>query len=171
MVKNSNKRLETANSLIKDGEFEEAIEILEDLYNSNPNSETIKSTFIDALFKYGFYLNDDYILEYSKAIQYFEKIIEIDPKNYRAHYNLGIAYFNLENFDDALKSCAIALDLKPDYKHCYYNMGLIYEARDQLKSALEHYQRALDIDPNFTYAKQAINELKQRVDLHKFFEN
>lgn len=34
----------------------------------------------------------------------FKRIIEIDPTNYRAHYNLGIAYFNLNEIKKA-KEC------------------------------------------------------------------
>ncbi|MFX0057598.1 MAG: tetratricopeptide repeat protein [Candidatus Hodarchaeota archaeon] len=171
MDETNTERLEIAKNLIKNEKFEEAIVILEVLYDSNPDSEIIKRIYIDALFKYGIYLNDEYVLEYSKAIQYFKRIIDIDPNNYRAHYNLGIAYFNTNNLEQALKSCNFALKIKPDYKHCFYNIGLIYEARNQLKAALKYYQKALDIDPNFTYAQQAINDLKQRVDLHEFFES
>ncbi len=57
----------------------------------------------------------------------FKRIIEIDPTNYRAHYNLGIAYFNLNEIKKAKECYEEAIRIKPDYKHCLYYIGLIYE--------------------------------------------
>ena len=155
--------LEKAKKLIDNEDFEESIEILEDLFNIKPELE-IKKNLIDALFAYGGYLNDYYVLEYEKAIKYFKRIIEIDPHNYRAHYNLGIAYFNLELFEEALNACEIAIAIKPDYKHCHYNIGLIYEERENLEKAIEAHQKALKIDPEFVYAKQALMAIRQKLD-------
>jgi len=155
--------LEKAKRLVDNEDFEEGIEILEDLFKKSPEIE-IKKSLIDALFAYGGYLNDYYVLEYEKAIKNFKRIIEIDPHNYRAHYNLGIAYFNLELFEEALNAYEIAIAIKPDYKHCHYNIGLIYEERGNLEKALEAHQKALKIDPNFVYAKQALMAIRQRLD-------
>ncbi len=155
--------LEKAKKLVDNEDFEEGIEILEDLFNIKPELG-IKKSLINALFAYGGYLNDYYVLEYEKAIKSFKRIIEIDPHNYRAHYNLGIAYFNLELFEEALNACEIAIAIKPDYKHCHYNIGLIYEERENLEKAIEAHQKALNIDPEFVYAKQALMAVRQKLD-------
>jgi len=155
--------LEKAKKLVDNQDFEESIEILEELFNKKPELE-IKKSLIDALFTYGGYLNDYYVLEYEKAIKIFKRIIDIDSHNYRAHYNLGIAYFNLELFEEALNACETAISIKPDYKHCHYNIGLIYEERENLEKALEAHQKALKIDPDFVYAKQALMAIRQKLD-------
>jgi len=155
--------LEKAKKLVDNEDFEKGIEILEDLFKKSPDLD-IKKSLIDALFVYGGYLNDYYVLEYEKAVKSFKRIIEIDPHNYRAHYNLGIAYFNLELFEEALNACKIAIAIKPDYKHCHYNIGLIYEEREKLEKAIEAYQKALKIDPEFAYAKQALMAIRQKLD-------
>ena len=162
--------LEKAKELVDNEDFEEGIEILEDLFKKSPDIE-IKKNFIDALFAYGGYLNDYYVLEYEKAIKNFKRIIEIEPHNYRAHYNLGIAYFNLELFEEALNACEIAIAIKPDYKHCHYNIGLIYEERENLEKAIEAHQKALKIDPDFVYAKQALMAIRQKLDNLNKIEN
>jgi len=159
--------LKKAIELKNEEQYEKAIEILEELYKANPKAENIRNTLIDVLFTYGGYLNDDYILEFSKAAQCFKRIIEIDSTNYRAHYNLGIAYFNMGMLDEALKSCNIAIDIKSDYKHCYYNIGLIYETKEDLNRALEYYQKALEIDPNYIYAYQAAKDIEQKLNILK----
>jgi len=160
---NNREIIEKAKKLVGNEDFEEGIEILEDLFKKSPELE-IKKSLIDALFAYGGYLNDYYVLEYEKAIKKFKRIVELDPHNYRAHYNLGIAYFNLELFEEALNACETAIAIKPDYKHCHYNIGLIYEEKENLEKAIEAYQKALKIDPDFIYAKQALMTIRQELD-------
>ncbi|MHA1931790.1 MAG: tetratricopeptide repeat protein [Promethearchaeota archaeon] len=138
-----------AKKLTKQEEFKEALEILEMLYKNNPQSEEVKISLIETLFTYGGYLNDEYTLQYDEAEKIFKRIIQIEPNNYRAHYNLGIANFNLENIEQAKQCYEEAIRIKPDYKHCFYNMGLIYEGEGNLQEALKYYEKALEIDPRF----------------------
>lgn len=166
-MKNSNSRtqlLEKAKILRSQEKYEEALKILEDLYENKPESGEIKDILIDTLFNYGGYLNDYYTLEYEKAKQLFERITIISPKNYRAHYNLGIAYFNLGQMENAKKSFEIALKIKPDYKYCLYNLGLLYEDMEQYEDALNLYEKALEIDSNFTYALTARSQIRKKLD-------
>ena len=155
--------LDKAKELKEKEQFEESIIILEELYKINPN-EDVKRALIETLFAYGGYLNDIYVVKYQKAVECFKRIIEVDPSNYRAYYNLGIAFTNLEDFDLALDSCNKALEIKPDYKHCFYNIGLIYELKEEFNRALDYYEKSLDLDPNFTYAAQAVHHIREILD-------
>lgn len=161
---NFEELIEKVNKLKKKENYKEAIDILEDLYRNSPNSEEIKSLLIETLFSFGGYLNDTYVEKYKEAEAIFRQIIEMEPNNYRAHYNLGIAYFNLHKIELAIKSYEIALKLKPDYKHCIYNLGLVYEELGNYKKALEYYEKALEIDPMFTYALQARYDVRNKMD-------
>jgi len=155
--------IEKANNLVKNEEFAKAIKILEDLYQQQPDID-VKNNLIDALFAYGGYLNDYYVLEYDESINFFKRIIELDSENYRAHYNLGIAYFNLNRFEQALKSYKIALSIKPDHKHVYYNIGLLHEKNENLENAIEAYEKALEIDPNYIYAMHSLKAVRLNLD-------
>ena len=157
------KLIEKAKVLVKNEEFEKAIKILESLYQKQSDGD-IKNNLINALFAYGGYLNDNYVLEYEKSIKYFKRIIEIDPSNYRAHYNLGIANFNLNRFKEALNSYKNAISIKPDYKHCYYNIGLLYEEAENLEESIEAYEKALELDPNYIYAMHALKKVRSNLD-------
>ncbi len=156
--------IEKANELKNQEKFEESLKILEELYKNFPNSKKIKKELIETLFSYGGYLNDEYVLEYKKAKSNFKRITEIDPNNYRAHYNLGIANFNLGEIEKAERAYEEAIKIKPDYKHCHYNIGLIYEAKGDFEHALHQYEKALKIDPNFTYALHARNQVRNLLD-------
>ncbi|MFX1309106.1 MAG: tetratricopeptide repeat protein [Promethearchaeota archaeon] len=166
-MKNSNNStdlVEKAKSLKNQDKFEEALEILEKLYETIPNSDEIKELLIETLFEYGGYLNDYYTLEYKKAKQIFEKITELSPNNYRAHYNLGIAYFNLGQTENAKSCFEKALKINPVYKYCYYNLGLVYESIERYEEALKYYDQALEIDPHFSYALSAQAQIRRKLD-------
>ena len=155
--------IEKAKDLVKAEEFGKAIRILEELYQQQPDVE-VKNNLIDALFAYGGYLNDYYVLEYDESINFFKRIIELDSENYRAHYNLGIAYFNLNRFEEAINSYKIALTIKPDNKHVYYNIGLLYEKTENLEKAIEAYEKALEIDPNYIYAMHSLKAVRMNLE-------
>lgn len=156
--------IKKAHNFKEDGEFEEALKILEKLNEENPTSKEVKRNLIDTLFAYGGYLNDVYTLKYEKAKEIFERIINIEPDNYRAHYNLGIAFFNLENLKNAETSFKKALEIKPDYQYCFYNLGLVFEENSQFEEALESYEKALEINPKFIYALTARSEVREKLD-------
>ena len=122
--------IEKAKKLVYQEKFKEAVELLEGLYKDNKLAEEVKTRLIETLFSYGGYLNDEYTLQYKDAKEIFKRIIQIDPNNYRAHYNLGIANFNLENIEQAKKCYEKAISIKPDYKHCFYNLGLLFRERE-----------------------------------------
>ena len=166
-MKNSNNStdpIEQAKVLKNQENFEEALEILDELYKNNPYSEEIKNLLIETLFDYGGYLNDYYTQEYEKATQIFKRITNLSSNNYRAHYNLGIAYYNLGEMENAKNSFETALKIKPDYKYCFYNLGLIYEAIGNYEEALKNYEHALEIDKDFVYARVAQAQIRQKLD-------
>ena len=94
-------------------------------------------------------------MQYEKAAKCFREIIDLDPDNYRAYYNLGICYFDMDKAETALNMYQKALELKSDNKYVHYNIGLAYEEMRQYKKALKAYDRALKIDQKFIYAQQA----------------
>ena len=150
--------------LLKDSEdYEKFLRILEELYKENPNSSDTKKLLMDTLFAYGGYLNDSYTLQYEKAKEMFERILILDPDNFRAYYNLGIAFFNLGEMKKAKRSLTKALKIKPDYKYCFYNLGLIYEEIGKYGKALDYYEKALKADPNFIYALTARSQVREKL--------
>jgi len=144
--------------------FEAALEILEVSFERFPNSEEVKKSLIKTLFEYGCYLSDEFNSRFEESINYFKRIIEIEPNNYRAYYNIGISYYSIELFEEALKAYKKALEIKPDYAYCYYNIALIYEANNDLKRALEYHQNAIKIEPSFRYAIQAVKDIREQLD-------
>lgn len=164
---NSKEIIEEAKKLEKTYKFKDAIILLEDLFQKEPDSKEVKKALLDMLLSYGGYLNDEFSADYEMAIICFEKMIELEPKSYRALYNLGITYYNLGDREKALDSYKEALKINPDYKYCYYNIGYLYENLGELEKAMNFYEKALKIDPGFLYALNARESVRKQIDLFK----
>ena len=164
-MNNYTDQIEKAIKLKKEEKFEEALNILKSLNQSKKHSDEIKNLLIKTLFDYGNHLNDEWICDYERAIEVFKEIIQLDHNNYRAWYNLGISYSNLNKTEDALSAYNKALQIKPDYMYCYYNIGLLYEIqKENLEIALQYYEKALSYNNNFTYALQAARDIRQKLE-------
>lgn len=169
-MNDTNSTIQEAKALKDEGKYEESLKILREQYTKNKKdkredkTEDIKEALIETLFEYGHHLTDEWVLEYDKAKDIFNEIIELEPENYRAHYNLGISLFYMRLYEEALSSFNEALRIKPDYKFCHYNIGLAYEEMNLFNKALKAYKRALKIDPDFAYARQGKRDIERAIE-------
>jgi TPR repeat protein len=62
-----------------------------------------------------------------------------------AYSNLGLAMMDEGLLDDAILSCAKAIDLKPDFPDALNNMGAAYYARGDTRMALDMLLQARDL--------------------------
>lgn len=86
------------------------------------------------------YSNDDWELQrkyLAKAIQAYKKSIEINPKNYDAQYNLGLAYHISGNYDEAGRCYCKAISISPMNYEAHYNLAVLLRK-------LGHYQESYD---------------------------
>ena len=82
--------------------------------------------------------------EYREAIESFKKGSPTDPVLWN---KTGIAYHQMMQMDNALKSYEKAVKLKRDYLEAINNIGTVYYARKNYRRAITYYQRALKIAP------------------------
>jgi len=62
--------------------------------------------------------------------------IALDPNNPQQYINLGGVYYQLGQFDNAIREFQIAATLKPDYANAYYNLGHAYEEKGDYTDAM-----------------------------------
>jgi len=159
-------KIKQAFELKKEERFEDALEILNTLHLNDSASNEIKKALIEVLFEYGSYLNDDWVEDFEKAVDCFTRIIELDAKNYRAWYNLGISYFRLKQTKKSLEAYEQALKINPEYEYVFYNIGLVYEIlNEDYESAAKYYEKALRLNESFTYALQALRDVRKKLEL------
>jgi tetratricopeptide (TPR) repeat protein len=85
--------------------------------------------------------------QYDKAIEAARKIIEFNPKNELAFFNLGIMFLKLQRYDEAVGAFKDALDLKPGYASALYNIGYSYSLANKYKEAVEGFQKYAEFMP------------------------
>ena len=67
-------------------------------------------------------------------------------------YNLGIAYSEIGEFQDAVMRLKRCIDLDPDHANALIGLGYAYQRLGQSQLAATHLQRAIKIDPTNAYA-------------------
>ena len=65
-----------------------------------------------------------------------KKIVDINPQDPLAHYNLGNTYAQLADFSKAEESYKKAISLKPNFPEAHYNLGTIFEKNQKWKKSL-----------------------------------
>jgi Tfp pilus assembly protein PilF len=73
--------------------------------------------------------------------------VEKSPKDYEAHYRLGIAYEAKEQPDKAAEEYGKAISLKPHFAMAHNNMGLLLGKQGRLDDALAEFRQALRLSP------------------------
>jgi Flp pilus assembly protein TadD len=86
--------------------------------------------------------------EFTKAIQTYQKVIELDPTYVEAYNNLGITYQTMGDMDKAFKAYEKAIEIDPRYEKGYNNLGILLFLKDHYDEALEAFQKALVINSN-----------------------
>ena len=83
---------------------------------------------------------------YSKAVEFFEKALSLDPKN--AYAAQGIAIALVEDKKDYKGALAIFNKVRETLRdsHLYVNLGHVYAELKQYSKAIEHYEMGLSKD-------------------------
>jgi len=86
--------------------------------------------------------------QYEKAIENYNKIIELEPSNIKAYYNRGLANQKLRLYDKAIKDFTRTIQLKSDYIQAYFERGNVYFDKGLNKEAIEDYSKTLETNPD-----------------------
>lgn len=86
--------------------------------------------------------------DYKTAIQYFTKVVYIQPWNGTATNELGICYYNIENYDQAVDMFKQVLKFRNDMPDIYSNLGATYSAAKRHNEALATYKIAYNLQPS-----------------------
>lgn len=82
-----------------------------------------------------------------KAIAASRKLIELEPDNADAYYNLGYMFVKQENFKDAVTEFQKAIELRPNFEYAYTNLGYCYTKLKKYKESIEVYKKLVSLNP------------------------
>jgi type IV pilus biogenesis/stability protein PilW len=86
--------------------------------------------------------------EMTKAIQTYQRVIELDPAYFEAYNNLGLLYQEIGDFDRARQAYQKAIEINPRYEKALNNLGILFYLKDRYEEALESFQKAITAQPD-----------------------
>ena len=97
------------------GQYDKAIEVFRRALSLDPNYLQAHE-----------HLADLYVVQkrYQEAVVHYQKAVELDPKP-RLYLNLGMSYFNLQEYDLAKAAWEKALTINPHYEDAQTNLRLL----------------------------------------------
>jgi tetratricopeptide (TPR) repeat protein len=116
--------------LLKEKSFTEAREWLEKTVNKNATPETF--------YYLGLIAQEQ--KEDARAVELFEKSIELSPAFAHSHIALGGAYLKMKNYPRAREELEIGARLSPDDSKAHYNLALLYARLNDPQRAKEEMQ-------------------------------
>ena len=81
------------------------------------------------------------------AITPAKKVIDLEPKNEMNHYYLGLTYFKLQRYDEAIAAFQQGLAVKPDFAHAWFQIGSAYFNQKKFKEASAAYKKYAEFTP------------------------
>ena len=86
--------------------------------------------------------------EPEKAIDRFDKLLLITPKDFSAWYNRGLAYGLCKNYDEAISSYEKSLTINPNYVRALHNKSDLHNVRKEFDLAINCMKRCIEIEPD-----------------------
>ncbi len=136
---------------VADGKPDEAVDILEKLTAEYPEE---KEALLSLGGYYGTYRRDN-----AKAVEYYRKVIEIDPL-YKFAYNLlAYKYNEMGDFENMLWAINKYVELAPDEANPYDSRGDLLARNGRLDEAIQSYRKAIEIKPDFYYSVEKLGHM------------
>ena len=99
---------------------------------------------------------------FPRAIEAYQKAIELDPELPDAYFNLGYIYGINKNYPQAEEMYQQVVKLRPSYlDEALFNLALIQEKQGRRKQGLENLERALQINSKNEMAQKLLNKLRR----------
>ena len=117
---------------------------------------------VRTLFQRGLSLGDRN--RFDEALPYYQKALDLQPKSYKIHYNLGTTYAQLNNVESAIYHLKQSLFYNPEFLMPHKVMGNIYLRTGNLQKAAEHYKIFLADSPEDAEVTSSLGIIEARTN-------
>jgi tetratricopeptide (TPR) repeat protein len=135
----TSQKFQTALQYYRAGKLDDAAAVCRDILSIQPNYPA--AIHLLAMLHYQ-------IQEYTLAVSYIERALQLDPDDFYAFFLLGTIFQEQENPEKAATFFQKAIELNPSCADAYYNLAITLEKTDQFEKALISYKEALVLNPN-----------------------
>jgi len=93
--------------------------------------------------------------QFSEAIKYYQRALEINPNNPDVRTDLGTAYWYLGDADRALTEFKKSLKIRPKHPGTLFNMGIVeWQGKMDPSGAVVTWQELLKENPDYPQRRQ-----------------
>jgi thioredoxin-like negative regulator of GroEL len=97
--------------------------------------------------------NDSGLFE--AAIQNYKTYLDKNPKDADARVDMGVCYFNLKDFPNAIKEMETAIKDVPNHQIAHLNLGVVNLSAGNIEKSKEWLKKAYDLNPTNEIGKKA----------------
>jgi tetratricopeptide (TPR) repeat protein len=93
------------------------------------------------------------------ALPLFQRAVELEPKHPQAWNNIGLAYMQVGQLDDAVSSFRKQIELNPSTEHSYDYLGVALQQQKKYDDAADAYRKQIELNPLDPVAHGALGGL------------
>jgi protein O-mannosyl-transferase len=135
--------------------YDEAILVLNDLVESNPNNQHGQYNLGYNYYKVG---------KYKEALPHLIAAVNIDNKEPRFYLTLGVTLFYLDKYEPAEQVLREAIRLHSSELGLHYALGAVLKTTGRLQEALEEFKQELRYNPDYASARDQIEQIKTQME-------
>jgi len=102
--------------------------------------------------------------DFSSAIDYFTKAINLDAKNHVLYSNRSAAYASLKQYKEAVQDAETTVSLKSDWPKGYGRKGAALYGLGDLEGAAKAYEEGLKIEPTNSLLKKGLEDVERAMN-------
>lgn len=99
------------------------------------------------------YIDDQ---RWEDAIEELERVLDGEPENYDAYYDLGHVYFELGDYESAISNFETVTEYRQDSELLFYSLAQAYEANNEIDKAISNYLKSIAVNDKFTLAYKKV---------------
>ena len=145
VYKRTDSQLSLADSLQKQGKFDEAIEAYRKVLANDPNNSNAHNNLGSLLVRKG--LMQD-------ALKEFQLSLAIKPDQATVHTNIGYILGETHHLPEAVEEYNKALQLNPADAHAHNDLGVALLQIGEYEKAAEQFNDSIRINPSYSDAKR-----------------
>lgn len=102
------------------------------------------------------YIDDQ---RWDDAIDELERVLDGEPENYDAYYDLGHVYFEMGDYEGAISNFETVTQYREDSELLFYSLAQAYEANNEIDKAISNYLKSIAVNDKFSLAYKKVGIL------------
>ncbi len=125
-------------SVSRAGVWKDNFTLWSDTVKKAPESSLVQASLASAYYDAG---------KTDLALVHYTRAIELEPGNFRAHYNLALIYEKSSSLPLAVKHYRLSVYSNPLFEMAHFNLAIVYNKSGQRALAINSYKEVIKVNP------------------------